>query len=56
MAQKSNFKIIINRLRRNKMAWFAMWIIIALAFFALFADFISPYDYDEQSRTKSYHP
>ena len=56
MAQKSNFKIIINRLKRNKRAWFAMWIIIALAFFALLADFISPYHYDDQNRTKSYHP
>ncbi len=56
MQQKGTFRIVINRLRRNKMAWIAMWIIIALAFFALFAGFISPYDYDEQNRTKSYHP
>ena len=56
MAQKGTFRIVINRLRQNKRAWFAMWIIIVLAFFALLADFISPYHYDEQSRTKSYHP
>ncbi len=56
MQQKGTFTIVINRLRRNKRAWFAMWIIIVLAFFALLADFISPYHYDDQNRTKAYQP
>ncbi len=37
------------RLNKNKMAMFGFYVIVALVFIAIFADFIAPYPYDEQN-------
>lgn len=48
---------IIKKLKEsNKLAWASFWILIFLYFFALFADFISPYHYSREERMLSYAP
>ncbi len=40
---------VLRRLNKNKMAMFGLYVILALIFIAIFADFIAPYGYDEQN-------
>lgn len=49
MKKRSQMRGIWRRLARNKLAMFGMVIIIILLLAAIFADFISPYDYAAQN-------
>ncbi|HHY15620.1 MAG TPA: ABC transporter permease, partial [Firmicutes bacterium] len=44
------------KLRRHKMAIAAMWVLIFLHLFAIFADFFAPYSELTTDRRRSYHP
>ena len=48
-ASRSPFQDSIRRLRRNKVAMVAFWVLIAIILLSVFADFIAPYDYYKQS-------
>ncbi|MBI5417703.1 ABC transporter permease [Candidatus Poribacteria bacterium] len=47
---------ILKRLSRHKLALFGGFILFFLYLCAIFADFIAPYNYDTESRSKQYHP
>lgn len=43
-------------LKKNRLAYISLHILIVLYFLSIFADFISPYPYDVQHRDTPYHP
>lgn len=43
-------------LKKNRLAYLSLHILIVLYFLSIFADFISPYPYDVQHRDTPYHP
>lgn len=47
---------MFKKLKRNKMAVFALWALGGLYFSAIFAGFIAPYHYDNEDRKLSYTP
>lgn len=47
---------MIKVLKKNKLAFLSLHILIVLYFMAIFADFIAPYPYDIQHRDTPYHP
>ena len=49
-------KEIIKYIKKNKLAYMSLYILVILYFLAVFADFISPYPYDIQHRDTPYHP
>lgn len=51
----SPFQMAFKRLRRNRLAVGGFLILICLYFVAIFADFISPYHYDNEARAHSYN-
>lgn len=53
---KSEFWLSIQRLKKNFLALICLWIIVLLYLGAIFADFISPYSYDNEARDYSYAP
>lgn len=53
---KSQFWLSIQRINKNSLAIASFWIIVALYLGAIFADFISPYSYDNETRDYSYCP
>jgi peptide/nickel transport system permease protein len=52
----SQTALAFRRLRRHRLAMTGGLILIVLYTTALFADFLSPYAYDDQNSRKSYHP
>ncbi len=52
----SPFQMALNKLRGNRLAIGSLLVLILLYLVALFADFISPYHYDNESRSRSYNP
>jgi len=48
--------LAITRLKRNPVFWFSFIILASLYFLAIFADFLSPYAYDNENRLHSYCP
>lgn len=58
MTQKhlSPFQMATRRLKKNRLAIFALIILGLLYLFSIFADFISPYHYDNEKREYSYCP
>lgn len=55
-ALRSPWKMAWRKLRRHKLAMIAMWILIALHLFAIFADFFAPYSELTTDRRRTYHP
>jgi len=53
---RSPWQIAMARLRRHRMAIFGFRVLVVLYLSAIFAGFISPYDYDNENRDHSYHP
>ena len=53
---KKREKMLKNLFRKHKLAGFGAIILFILYFCAIFAGFISPYNYDVQNRDKNYHP
>ena len=49
-------KEILKYIKKNKLAYMSLYILVILYFLAVFADFISPYPYDIQHRDTPYHP
>ncbi len=47
---------IFKYIKKNRLAYLSLYILIILYFLAIFADFISPYPYDKQHRDTPYHP
>lgn len=55
-ALRSPWKMAWRKLRRHKLAMIAMWILIVLHLFAIFADFFAPYSELTTDRRRTYHP
>ncbi len=53
---RSPWRMAWRKLRRHKMAIAAMWVLIFLHLFAIFADFFAPYSELTTDRRRSYHP
>lgn len=52
----SNFKKSLRKLLKHKPALVSLFILAILYFCAIFADFLAPYHYDNESRNNSYNP
>lgn len=52
----SPFQMAKRRLRKNRMAMTGFLILVLLYLGAIFADFLSPYHYDNERRDQSYNP
>ncbi|MBN3038444.1 MAG: ABC transporter permease [Candidatus Omnitrophica bacterium] len=52
----SPLQMALKRLKRNPIAVTAFFILVALYLTAIFADFIAPYNYDNEDRLRSYNP
>ena len=46
----------VKRLKRNRLGLGGFFVLILLYNLAIFADFVSPYHYDNEARTRSYNP
>ncbi|MFH0918734.1 MAG: ABC transporter permease [Fibrobacterota bacterium] len=44
------------KLKRHRLALIGLWVLAVLYAAALFADFLAPYNYDNERRTNSYNP
>ncbi|MBM3252328.1 MAG: ABC transporter permease [Candidatus Omnitrophica bacterium] len=53
---KSQFWLSIQQLKKNRLAILSFWVLVLLYLGAIFADFISPYSYDNEDRDYSYCP
>ncbi|MFH1655006.1 MAG: ABC transporter permease [Candidatus Omnitrophota bacterium] len=53
---KSQFSLSIQRIKKNRFAFLSFLILVLFYFGAIFADFISPYSYDNENRDYSYCP
>lgn len=47
---------MIDSIKKNRLAFLSLHILVLLYILAIFADFISPYPYDTQHRDTPYHP
>ena len=59
MNEKLNYSLnalAMRSLKKNPAAWFSLFILAGLYLGAIFADFISPYSYDNENRLYSYCP
>ncbi len=54
MKSEAGLLDIWNRLRKNHLALFGLVIVVLLVFFAITADFIAPYKYDQQNLMKAF--
>ncbi|MHC4441307.1 MAG: ABC transporter permease [Planctomycetota bacterium] len=52
---RTPWQIAMQRLRRHRMAIFALRLLVVLYLLTIFAGFISPYHYDNENRDHSYH-
>ncbi|MFH1492929.1 MAG: ABC transporter permease [Candidatus Omnitrophota bacterium] len=52
----SQFQTSLKQLKKNRIALISFWVLVLLYFGAIFADFISPYSYDNEDRNHSYAP
>ena len=55
-APATQMRIALARLRRHKLAMYALWILGILYAASIFADFIAPYNMDDERRDLSYCP
>lgn len=53
---QSQFQLALKNLKRNRPAMLCLWVIFLFYFCAVFADFLSPYSYDNENRNYSYAP
>lgn len=53
---RSPWQIVLYKIRKNRLAMTAFWVLCALYFVSIFAGFFSPYGYDHQNRNLSFHP
>lgn len=56
IVNRSPWQILWIKLRRNRVAMAAMWLLVLLYGLAVFADFIAPYTYETQDAYRSFHP
>jgi peptide/nickel transport system permease protein len=47
---------LLKYIKKNKLAYLSLYLIVIFYFLAIFADFIAPYPYDIQHRDTPYHP
>jgi len=52
----SQFQLAMRQFGRNRLAIFCFWILVILYLSAAFADFLSPYSYNNEDRNYSYCP
>jgi len=52
----SEFQLALNNFKRNRLAHFCVYLLLALYGMAVFADFLSPYSFENESRQYSYSP
>ncbi len=52
---QSLWRLSMRKLRRHRLAMWALRALIVLYLIAIFADFFAPYGYDNEERTHSYH-
>lgn len=50
----SNLLIVWRRLQRNKMAMISLFVVCAIIFLTVFANFVTPYEYDKQDLDNTY--
>jgi len=53
---KSLLSLSIRRIKKNHLAILSFWVLVLLYLGAIFADFISPYSFDNEERNYSYCP
>lgn len=56
VVNRSPWEILWLKLRRNRVAIAALWLLVVFYTMAVFADFISPYSYLTQDANRSFHP
>ena len=49
-------RLALRRLRRHRLAMSSLWILGILYVLCIFADFIAPYNFDDERRDLSYCP
>ena len=47
---------VFRYIKKNKIAYISLYVLLTLYFLAIFADFIAPYPFDKQHRDTPYHP
>lgn len=52
----SQMRLAFRRLKRHKLAMIGAWILFIFYFLMIFADFVSPYHFDNEKRENSYNP
>jgi peptide/nickel transport system permease protein len=53
---RSLWRLGLRRLRRHRLAMAALYVLVVLYALMVFADFLAPYHYDNESRSRSYSP
>lgn len=53
---QSLFRLRLRKLKKHKLAMLGVYTLAVFYFMAIFADFIAPYPYNFETRTKPYHP
>lgn len=56
LRSRTPWQIIVSKIRKNRLAMFAFYVLVSLYFVAIFAGFFAPYGYDHQNRDLSFHP
>ena len=56
VVNRSPWQILWLKLRRNRAAMTALWVLVALYGLAILAGFVAPYTYDTQDSYRSFHP
>ncbi len=54
--ETKNSNRILSKLKKHKLAWIGGIILFFLYLCSIFADFIAPYNYDTENRSRQYHP
>ncbi|MCM8793273.1 MAG: ABC transporter permease subunit, partial [Candidatus Omnitrophica bacterium] len=53
---RTPFQIALSRFKKHRIAIGGFWILVILYSLAIFADFFSPYGFDNEKRENAYHP
>ena len=53
---RSPWQILWLKLKRNRVAMTALWLLVAMYVLAIFAGFVAPYTYETQDSYRSFHP
>ncbi len=56
VVNRSPWQILWLKLRRNRVAMTALWLLVAMYALAIFAGFVAPYTYETQDSYRSFHP